>query len=260
MDHIYVLELEEGKYYVGKTKNVDMRLDQHFDNNGSEWTKKYKPVKVIDIKKSYTIFDEDNTTIAYMKEKGIYNVRGGVYCSIVLTQDEVNAINKIIMSIENKCYKCGKNHFAKNCNQNQNQNNDNNIDKISKINKIQKAEEINEINDDIDDINNVDEIDNNQKINKITDNQNINIHHCKYCGKKFETRKKASCHENLYCKKKQKDIMIDNKSTKDNNKSIKYHESIKDDNKSTKCYKCGREGHYKSNCYAHRHINGYPLD
>src|SRR6185503_3268988 len=115
MEKIYVLELEEGKYYVGKTKNTDLRIGQHFNYDGSAWTKKDKPLKVIDIKSCHTVFDEDNTTIAYMKEKGIYNVRGGVYCNIVLTENEVNTIEKLIASIENKCYKCGGNHFAKEC-------------------------------------------------------------------------------------------------------------------------------------------------
>lgn len=115
MDQIYVLELEEGKYYVGKTKNSDLRMGQHFDGDGSTWTKKYKPTKVIDVKSCFTVFDEENTTIAYMKEKGIYNVRGGSYCNVELTDNEVNIINKLILSIENKCYKCGGNHYAKEC-------------------------------------------------------------------------------------------------------------------------------------------------
>jgi predicted GIY-YIG superfamily endonuclease len=115
MEQIYVLELEEGKYYVGKTKNIDFRIGQHFNGDGTTWTKKYKPIKIIDVKSCLTVFDEENTTIAYMKEKGIYNVRGGVYCNMVLTENEVNTIEKLIASIENKCYKCGGNHFVKEC-------------------------------------------------------------------------------------------------------------------------------------------------
>jgi len=48
MEQVYVLELEEGKYYVGKTKHSDVRIGQHFDGDGSVWAQKYKPVKVID--------------------------------------------------------------------------------------------------------------------------------------------------------------------------------------------------------------------
>ena len=45
MVFIYVLELENKKYYIGKTTNPIYRLGKHFNNSGSEWTKKYKPIK-----------------------------------------------------------------------------------------------------------------------------------------------------------------------------------------------------------------------
>lgn len=39
MVFIYVLKLENDKYYVGKTNNPDLRITNHFDANGSQWTK-----------------------------------------------------------------------------------------------------------------------------------------------------------------------------------------------------------------------------
>ncbi len=42
MVYIYVLKLENNKYYIGKTDNPEIRLNSHFNFNGSEWTKKYK--------------------------------------------------------------------------------------------------------------------------------------------------------------------------------------------------------------------------
>ena len=44
--YIYVLKLESNKYYVGKTDNPDFRLNDHFTNNGSIWTKIYKPIQL----------------------------------------------------------------------------------------------------------------------------------------------------------------------------------------------------------------------
>lgn len=40
MVFIYVLELQEGKYYIGKTDNPKFRLENHFNCNdyGSAWT------------------------------------------------------------------------------------------------------------------------------------------------------------------------------------------------------------------------------
>ena len=45
MVFIYVLKLHNNKYYVGKTDNPDNRIENHYKNNGSLWTKKYKPIK-----------------------------------------------------------------------------------------------------------------------------------------------------------------------------------------------------------------------
>ena len=49
MVYIYAIKLEKGKYYIGKTSNPHFRLQSHFDSNGSSWTKKYEPLKVIEI-------------------------------------------------------------------------------------------------------------------------------------------------------------------------------------------------------------------
>jgi len=47
MVYIYILELDQNKYYVGKTNNVNFRIQDHINRNGSAWTKKYKPLKLI---------------------------------------------------------------------------------------------------------------------------------------------------------------------------------------------------------------------
>ena len=49
MCFIYVLKLEGGKYYVGKTNNPNIRVNNHFNSNGSVWTKKYKPLSVLEV-------------------------------------------------------------------------------------------------------------------------------------------------------------------------------------------------------------------
>ena len=46
--YIYILKLEKGKYYIGKSNKLNKRLTDHFTLYGSGWTKKYKPVKVIE--------------------------------------------------------------------------------------------------------------------------------------------------------------------------------------------------------------------
>ena len=93
---IYILELQENKFYVGKTNNPNFRLNRHFNSNGSVWTKKYKPIKVKDLINNCGDFDEQKYTLRCMKDYGIDNVRGGPWC-------EIN-INKY--KTENICFNC----------------------------------------------------------------------------------------------------------------------------------------------------------
>ena len=75
MPTIYILKCEQNRYYIGKTeRSLDSRIKEHFLNNGSEWTRKYKPIKLIDTIQNADDFDEDKYTKIYMKKYGINNV------------------------------------------------------------------------------------------------------------------------------------------------------------------------------------------
>ena len=71
MVYIYILQLEQGRYYVGKTNNPQFRLEQHFNSTGSAWTSKYKPVSVETIIPDCDDYDEDKHTKKYMAKYGI---------------------------------------------------------------------------------------------------------------------------------------------------------------------------------------------
>ena len=118
MVFIYILQLENNKYYVGKTNNSSFRLEDHFSNNGSLWTKKYKPIKVLELISDCDNYDEDKYTIQYMEKYGINNVRGGSFCNIKLSDSNIVTLNQIITSVTDKCYICGNTgHYAKECKQ-----------------------------------------------------------------------------------------------------------------------------------------------
>jgi len=112
---IYILKLQNNKYYVGRTKYKKLRLQSHFNNMGSAWTKKYKPIEIYKIYNNCDNYDEDKYTIKYMQKFGIENVRGGSFCQIKLPNEIIITINKMINTTG--CYKCGsKFHYIRNCN------------------------------------------------------------------------------------------------------------------------------------------------
>jgi hypothetical protein len=117
MIYIYILELENNKYYVGKTTIPNFRLEQHFNSLGSSWTKKYKPIKILELKPNCDNYDEDKYTRMYMDMYGVNNVRGGSYVKIKLDKITIENLERMNKTVTDKCFSCGSNdHFAKNCN------------------------------------------------------------------------------------------------------------------------------------------------
>ena len=60
--NIYVLRLRSGKYYVGKTDNVEKRFQDHMSGSGASWTRKYKPIAIERVIKNASHFEEDKVT------------------------------------------------------------------------------------------------------------------------------------------------------------------------------------------------------
>ena len=82
---LYVLRLEDGKFYVGITsKTPEVRMREHQNGvRAAYWTVKHKPIEIIytedlgQIEKSKAEKRENKMTRALMKQRGMNNVRGG---------------------------------------------------------------------------------------------------------------------------------------------------------------------------------------
>jgi len=116
MSTLYVLQLENGKYYVGKTDDINRRYSEHKSGTGALWTKFHKPVKMLETREIKSDQDENNVTKEYMKKYGVVNVRGGAYTKVIMPDSEINFLQKEICSNVDACYNCGKTgHFANKC-------------------------------------------------------------------------------------------------------------------------------------------------
>ena len=107
---IYKLKLQNDKKYIGKTTNIDRRMNQHFSGNGAKVTQKFKPIEgeVID---SCPGFFADKLEQIHTEENidkyGYENVRGGKY---------TNSTTLKKTKQPETCFRCGrKGHYITNC-------------------------------------------------------------------------------------------------------------------------------------------------
>lgn len=113
---LYVLKLEQGKYYVGSTNNLDQRFAQHCNGNGSAWTQRYPPIEVQEEMRGCNRFHEDALVYTYMSRYGVENVRGGTHSAVSFQAGDREEIRRRLRHAANQCFNCGSStHFANAC-------------------------------------------------------------------------------------------------------------------------------------------------
>lgn len=132
--YLYVLRCENDKYYIGRTKDLNTRINNHMLGLGCYWTKLHKPLYVVDKYRTTNVFAENDLTLRYMKDYGAENVRGGLFVGKYLSYKEKKMINmildgkyskishemknKLLWSGYDKCHRCGRStHFVRDCNE-----------------------------------------------------------------------------------------------------------------------------------------------
>lgn len=97
---IYVLQLEEDKYYIGKTHSFEefdgceFCFREHQSGRGCEWTKQYKPISIIEKYEHNCKLEDNILTKKYMMKYGIKNVRGGTFTQIELDENIVKSLER----------------------------------------------------------------------------------------------------------------------------------------------------------------------
>ena len=79
--HVYVLGLTAGRIYVGYSDDLCCRIAQHFAGRGAVWTRRYKPLTVMEVVEGDKAM-EDAKTIQHMMQLWPHwdLVRGGRWC------------------------------------------------------------------------------------------------------------------------------------------------------------------------------------
>lgn len=117
---IYILKLEGGRYFIGKTENLEKTIQDHRNGCVCDWTSMYKPIKIETVLDLLNPMDEDWYVKEYMYWFGIENVRGGSYSSITLAKEQVESLQMQIWGStrypSNPCFRCGRvGHFTSTC-------------------------------------------------------------------------------------------------------------------------------------------------
>lgn len=117
---VYVLELAQGRVYVGRTSDMKRRVSQHMTGRGSAFTQAFPPTGVQlprlgQVRGSDEAAERDET-LRYMFLRGIPLVRGWKYTRVDMPEHEAQDAEENIRELFDLCRRCGHpGHFITHC-------------------------------------------------------------------------------------------------------------------------------------------------
>ena len=117
---VYILELTQGRVYVGHSSDMQRRIQQHMAGQGSAFTKAFPPTGVILPRLGCVTGSpeaaERDETLRYMFLRGIQLVRGWRYVRVEMPANEVDDAEENIRELFDLCRRCGHpGHFITHC-------------------------------------------------------------------------------------------------------------------------------------------------
>jgi len=119
---VYVVKLDNGTIYVGKSKDMHERLQKHMKGNSAMWCKSNGSSDVRVLPTETPRLDdlslwEQQETLLQMVRHGPNKVRGWIFTKDTpLTNDEINVIYRMIVDRTDSCFKCGAyGHYSNRC-------------------------------------------------------------------------------------------------------------------------------------------------
>jgi len=99
MQFVYSLDCKEGKKYIGQTNNIIRRFKEHKTGEGAAWTNRFTAESITRLEETTgKDFKELAWTLEAMSEYGIQNVRGGPFCRVELTTQDIKTIVELMKS------------------------------------------------------------------------------------------------------------------------------------------------------------------
>ena len=117
---VYVLELEDGCYYIGRSKHLQSRLKKHKNGNSVYFVGRHKMLRLEKVfayeNEECDLFDEEAVFFKYCKMYGIDKCRGGRLSGILLNGQDTKTVEDMLKNSSDNCFLCqSPSHWWKSC-------------------------------------------------------------------------------------------------------------------------------------------------